>query len=513
MSAYEDRGGWSDGVLLCLGLAVLLRRDDGTYALRSPVPHWYTQTLGEEGELSDFLANFLIDADAFWPGRDAGPLVSGEWTQSTTDGRDLRLQASAQRLHDGGQAVLVHLLPDAPDEHGRLLQTVRENSLRLREMEIARKAAEAATAAKSSFLATMSHEIRTPLNGIVGTASVLITQPDLPESARDHVALIQRSSEILMALINDILDFSKIEAGRLDLERVPLSLQTCVGEVLEMTAGHARDKGITIATRLASDLPSQVLGDPTRVRQILLNLVNNAIKFTPPRGTVSISVDVADGVTRMAVRDTGIGIDPADQASLFQAFHQVDASTTRKFGGTGLGLAICRNLAEAMGGRIRLESTRGVGSTFTVEIPFTPAAPAAAPSRPAEAIAVPAAGGGRVLVVDDNLFNQRVARMMLDRLGYQADVASSGAEALAMIEAVPYGLILMDVQMPEMDGLEVTRRLRAREASRTTIVGLTAAASASDVQECLDSGMDDVLTKPLKIERMAAMLTKFIPRA
>ncbi|MEW6220989.1 MAG: PAS domain S-box protein, partial [Thermodesulfobacteriota bacterium] len=379
----------------------------------------------------------------------------------------------------------------------------------------AKEAAEAASRAKSELLANVSHEIRTPMNGILGMASLLLDAP-LPEPQRRQAETILASGQALLAMLNDILDLSKIEAGRLELEEVPLDLARLVAEVAEMQAVPAREKGLSLRVEMDPQVPRQLRGDPVRLRQILQNLAANAVKFTE-KGEVLLrsSLEQADaqGVqVRLAVVDSGIGIAPVDQARLFAPFTQADASTSRRYGGTGLGLSIARRLARMMGGEIGLESTPGVGSTFWLTVrlarddrPAEPAAPAG-PPRPASW------PGRRVLVVEDDATNQAVAQGFLARLGLEVDLAPDGRAALAALAARPYHLVLMDCQMPEMDGYQATRLIRDPDSPvldhRVPVVAMTAHAMPGDRERCLAAGMSDYIAKPLQQAELAAAVER-----
>ena len=395
-------------------------------------------------------------------------------------------------------------------------------------------AAEAAAEAKSAFLANMSHEIRTPLNAVIAMTGLLLDRPSLGEEERDCIETIRTSGSALLSIVNSVLDFSKIESGKLELRREPFNLAQCIDEAIDMVRPEAAAKRLPIRRVIPENIPNRWRGDSERLRQVLLNLLTNAIKFTEA-GEVEVAVE-ADPLSpalcrwlRFRVRDTGIGI-PADRFDqLFVSFSQIDNRRTRRHGGTGLGLAICRQLVELMGGTIQVDSAPGKGSTFTFDIIAEPlemsddllAASAVLEtplSKPVLNGRPPTAAEGlalKILLVEDNVINQKVAVRLLERLGYQPDVASNGLEGLRAVEAFPYDVVIMDVQMPEMDGLDATRCIRERVPSgcQPRIIGMTANAFEGARQECFAAGMDDYISKPFTIQDLAAALQRCAVRS
>jgi PAS domain S-box-containing protein len=379
------------------------------------------------------------------------------------------------------------------------------------ELRRARVAAEAAVRAKSEFLANMSHEIRTPLNGVLGL-STLLESEEMPENMQSMIRLIRESGEQLGRVLDDVLDYSKIEFGRLDLAHEPFSLHDCLQWSIGLYQKTAREKSLDLSLAIEPEVPPVLVGDPTRVRQIVANLISNAVKFTET-GRVEVRAGVESGdaglgkyLVRVAVTDTGIGIPADGTALLFHSFSQVDPSTSRRFGGTGLGLAICKRLVEMMGGRIGVTSRPAEGSTFS----FTFRAGVPEPGS----VAGPTRSGGpppglRVLVVEDNLVNQTVIRCMLEKLGYHPDVVSDGLSAVRAAGAKPYHVILMDVQMPGIDGMEATRRIRLLpgEAAQVPVVALTASATLEDRDACIGAGMNEYVAKPLGFPCLRRLLT------
>ncbi len=361
------------------------------------------------------------------------------------------------------------------------------------ELARARAAADRASRAKSEFLATMSHEIRTPMNGVLGMTSVMLGERSLPTVVREGLETIHQSGTTLMAVLNDILDFSKIESGRLELERAPVDLRAELAAVSELLERLALEHGDELFLTVDDDVPAWVMGDAVRLRQVALNLVSNALKFTD-HGTVRLRLCRVGASLRFEVTDTGIGMTDEVIAKLFAPFTQADASTTRRFGGTGLGLAIVRRLVEAMGGTVTATSSVGQGSCFTVSLPVEEAQ--APPSEPA-----PLEGPTRqlrVLVAEDNPVNQRVALRLLQQLGHEVVLAANGAEAIEHLDSGVFDVVLMDCHMPVMDGFEATRVVRQRSDGHVPIFALTASSLPEERRHCLECGMDEVLTKPVR---------------
>jgi signal transduction histidine kinase/ActR/RegA family two-component response regulator len=379
--------------------------------------------------------------------------------------------------------------------------------------EEARKQAARASAVKSEFLANMSHEIRTPMNGIIGTISLLADSGVTAEQA-EYLETIQSCGESLLQLVNDILDLSKVEAGKLVLERAPLRIRELVADALAVVTPAARAKGLAVTRHFDPHLPESVMGDAQRLRQVLLNLLSNAVKFTE-HGTVSLETSVvsrdADAIRLcLAIRDTGIGIPREAQESIFEPFIQADCSTTRRYGGTGLGLAICRRMLTLMNGHLEVESQVGRGSCFRAFLSLPPATCAAAP-EPLPAARIPAANRAlRILLAEDNVINRTVAVRLLERMGHRVDAAADGAQAVAAVSRERYDLVLMDCQMPVMDGYAAAREIRSLKLPATPpIVALTANAMAEDRRRCLEAGMDDYLAKPITLERLNALIENF----
>jgi signal transduction histidine kinase/CheY-like chemotaxis protein/HPt (histidine-containing phosphotransfer) domain-containing protein len=376
-----------------------------------------------------------------------------------------------------------------------------------------RAVAQAATAAKSEFLARMSHEIRTPINAVTGFTDLALRAADEPQRL-DYLRQIRSASRALLTIINDILDMSRVEAGKLALSLQDFRLQPLLDRVCDMFAPQATEKGVALAVEVDPDVPPALRGDPVRLEQVLVNLVANALKFTDA-GRVAVHVSLqsttpADAVLRFEVTDTGIGVSAEQQARLFEPFSQADESITRRYGGTGLGLAICRQLVELMGGSIGVTSAPGRGSLFHFTVRLGRVAAPAPDTQPDDS-ALPRFPGARVLVVEDNALNQRLAREVLVDLGAQVTLAATGVEAVAAVTRERFDAILMDVQMPEMDGLEATRRIRALpHGAGIPVVAMTAHALAGSREQCLAAGMTDFIGKPITVRGIATTLARYI---
>lgn len=415
-------------------------------------------------------------------------------------------------------------LRDARDEARRAevlaAQYEREQSRRLGELErridelhASRQESQAAADTKARLLATMSHELRTPLNGMVGSAELLLGS-ELDSEQRQLVELLQRSSNALLSIVNDLLDYSRLEADRMPLERTPFRLEPCVEDVIELQRTVADEKGLELRATWHAGVPSVVLGDAGRLRQVLMNLVTNALKFTA-HGRVEIEIQSAgSGLLEFAVRDTGIGIQPTDQLELFDEFRQATATTVRDYGGSGLGLAVCKRLVALMGGTIAVESTFGEGSTFTftAELPSAEGAAPTPTSSPETRSSRPG-NRGRVLIVDDNRSNRYVLARMLARLGFECDEAIDGVDAAARVSGQDYRVVFMDCDMPVMNGMDATQVIRSLPEPRCSvpIVALTAYSLPADKERCEAVGMDAYLGKPVALAELAATLAELVP--
>jgi signal transduction histidine kinase/ActR/RegA family two-component response regulator len=405
--------------------------------------------------------------------------------------------------YSGPDQAVVLLMMGAVSGHSMISLYV--SLLKSRDLKAAQLATEAASAAKSEFLARMSHEIRTPLNGVLGMAQALAADGGLKKTQKERLAVIRESGEALTAIINDVLDLSKVEAGRLELEQIEFDLGELVRGARASFETQATSKGLEFSLVFESEAAGRYRGDPTRVRQILYNLLGNALKFTE-RGEVRLTVARRSERLLISVMDTGIGIEPQHLERLFDRFQQVDSSTTRRFGGTGLGLSICRELAELMGGRIDVASRPGAGSRFTVSLHLERLGDAAEGASAAEVSSVAPLDQLQVLAAEDNPVNQLVLRTLLGQCGVTVEVVPDGEQAVAAWRTGRFDLVLMDVQMPVLDGIGAIRAIRAEEAetgrARTPILALTANAMQHQVREYLQAGADGHVSKPIDAARL-----------
>ena len=482
---------------------------------------------GETISKTPFEMGFLADRTAYARFLADPSAENGyEFECRTKDGQFRLAQTTTIAIEVAGQACLVVIWRDITERRQFEADLARARDLAVESAQL-----------KSDFLATVSHELRTPLNGIIGM-SQLLCKTTLNPQQREYADTIERSSEILLKLVCDILDFSKAANHQLSVEEIGFNLRDVVDTAVSLYASQAALKGLQLASSIDPAIPTDLQGDPHRLGEILTNLLNNALRFTETgavRVVVSLEELSADSAhIRFEIQDTGIGISPADQERVFEPFTQADSSTTRKYGGTGLGLAICTKLVNLMNGNIGVVSTPGCGSTFhfTVRLaraqtdrPPNPAAAAScteqlAPAAIDSTIAAPQAARSdcervRVLVVEDNLVNQLVLGRQLENLGYRnIENAANGLLALEAIDRKPYDIVLMDCEMPGMDGREATTRIRNREhgRKRCVIIAVTAHAMAGDLENCLGCGMDDYLSKPVRLEDLTRVLARWQPR-
>jgi len=470
-----------------------------------------------------------------WATIKAGKTWEGEFLNKTRDGELFCEHAVISAIRDEHGTVTNYLAAK---------ENITEKKKILEQLSEAKIVAESANVAKSEFLATMSHEIRTPMNGVIGMTGLLL-DTGLNDEQRKYAEIIRTSGENLLVLINDILDFSKIEAGKLDIDELDFDLRITLEDTAELFALQAVDAGLELICRIDPTVPMFLKGDPGRLRQVMTNLVGNAIKFTD-KGEIIIRATVEseceESVTvRFEVQDTGIGIPEKRLEAIFQPFTQVDGTTTRKYGGTGLGLAICKQFAVLMGGEIGVISEYGKGSTFwfTARLGRSLLLSAADSGSAGDkklvdltdarmlvvdengvstrhAVSTAADRGVRILLAEDNIINQKVAQNILNKLGFKADVVANGLEALRALELIDYDLVLMDCMMPEMDGFEATAMIRSSGSNvinhNVLVIAMTANAMKGDREKCLEAGMDDYLSKPVKKDFLAEVLAKWLPK-
>jgi len=513
-----------------LQLAAFEQLPGGLFRPLGRLPKWLVVPAATELDLCDLfpmLAMFISECDPVWD------RTSGIWTDRDSEGHNRHIQAVATEV-DGRRFLVLKTLPEALYTHQQFaheIELAKEKIERLsRELEIKRQEVERATQAKSEFLARMSHEIRTPLNAVIGMADVLAAGSLTPEQRR-CVEVSQRNGIRLLNLINGILDLSKVESGKLELERTEMNLREVISRAMESVEGRASAKNLTLGSTIAPGVPVGLLGDPNRLRQILVNLLGNSIKFTD-HGSLSVTVeqdpeDGTPGRLRFGVSDTGIGIAPDKVDAVFEGFTQADSSTTRKYGGAGLGLTISKQLVELMGGHIWVESKLGEGSTFffTASLGIARNQPAeshiASLHEPKQTQTVAAletqASEMRILLADDSEDNRFLILSYLKRIGSFIDIAENGALAIDLFKNNTYDIVLMDVEMPVMDGYTATRAIRDLErltgAPPTPVLALTAHAFTDMAEKGLNAGFTELLTKPIRAVRLLEAIAKYPRRA